>query len=420
MKRPTTASLKKVTAENLAALGAERLAQILIASAETRPDLKRRLRMELAAEQGSEHLELEIDKRLASLAKAKSKVSWRKRASFVADLDALRKLIVDRLAALEPAAALDRLWPFMALARPLSARVFDRDGTMAAVFLHAAGDIGRLITEPARIERLVETLSEQPARWAAWLPAVIEQAPPSLAVSALDVIRARPSSAGTAPIVRLLADAAGDVDAFIATFPAQTLTQPGAAAEAARRLLAAGRLEEAGRLLEAASPLEPKTRNFIIGRPKPPEPDFAWETAWIDYLDQAGRAAEAQDVRWRSFERSLSVERAKAFVRRLPDFDDIEAENRAFAHAAAHADFERGLAFLMDWPALPEASRMILARPDDIRLSPDEAELWAGRLIARQPRAAQVLLRKAADVAARGRNHKLSQRLNREADAIAV
>ncbi len=391
MKRPTAASLKKVTAENLAALGAERLAQILIAAAETRPDLKRRLRMELAAEQGSEHLELEIDKRLASLAKAKSKVSWRKRASFVADLEALRKLIADNLAALEPEAALDRLWPFMALSRPLSARVFDRDGTMAAVFLHAAGNIGALLKDGRHTERLVEALTEQPVRWADWLSAVIAQAPPSLPASALAAMPR--GSAGAAAIVRQLADAAGDVDAFIATFPAQTLAQPPAAAEAARRLLAAGRIEEAGRMLEASSPLKPKARNLIFGRPV--EPDYAWESAWIDYLDQTGRAAEAQAVRWQSFERSLSVQRAKAFVRRLPDFDDIEAENRAFAHAAAHRHFEHGLQFLMEWPALPEAARMILARPGDIDISADVAEPWAATLTARHPEAAEMLLAKA-------------------------
>jgi hypothetical protein len=50
MRRPTVASLKKVTAKNLANLGVERLAEILVAVADKRPRVKRRLRMELAAE----------------------------------------------------------------------------------------------------------------------------------------------------------------------------------------------------------------------------------------------------------------------------------------------------------------------------------------------------------------------------------
>lgn len=109
MKRPTVASLKKVTPENLTALGAERLAEILVAAALTRPELKRRLRMELAAEQGAEHLLSEVDKRLSSLETSRSKVSWRQRPTFVRDLDALRVLIAQRLAGLDPAAALNRM-----------------------------------------------------------------------------------------------------------------------------------------------------------------------------------------------------------------------------------------------------------------------------------------------------------------------
>ena len=60
MKPPTVASLKKVTPENLARLGADRLAEIVAEAADTRPDLKRRLRMELAAAQGAEHLALDV------------------------------------------------------------------------------------------------------------------------------------------------------------------------------------------------------------------------------------------------------------------------------------------------------------------------------------------------------------------------
>jgi hypothetical protein len=419
MKRPTVASLKKVTPENLASLGADRLALILISAAQTRPDLKRRLRMELAAEQGADHLVLEVDRRLSSLAGSKSKVSWRKRATFVSDLDGLRLLIVDRLAPLDRVTALDRMWLFMDLARPLSARVRDRDGELAAVFLRAAGDIGGLIADGGDNAALVEALLGQPTRWAPWLPALLAAAQPSLAASILTAVGSRPSAgAGLAAIVRQLADATGEVDTFQATFSKEALRQPPAAAEVAKRLLAAGRTDEAGRLLEATKPALSKARGLLGGFVAAPEPDYDWETVWIDYLDETGRQGEAQDVRWQSFQRSLSVERAKAFTRRLADFDDVEAEGRAFAHAATHADAERGLAFLMDWPALPEAARMIAARADDIRLDDERTELWADRLRARYPKAAQIILRTAAAAAARRKNFKAAQRLTQEADAI--
>ena len=109
MKSPTVASLKKVTPENLAGLGAERLAAILVAVANTRPELKRRLRMELAAEQGADHLAVEIDRRLATLESSRSRVSWRHRPTFVRDLEGLRVLIAVRLAGLDQTGALDRL-----------------------------------------------------------------------------------------------------------------------------------------------------------------------------------------------------------------------------------------------------------------------------------------------------------------------
>jgi hypothetical protein len=421
MKRPTVASLKKVTPENLAALGADRLARILVAAAQTRPDLKRRLRMELAAEQGVYHLVLEVDRRLSSLATSRSKVSWRKRATFVSDLDSLRLLIVDRLAQLDPATALDRIWLFMDLARPLFARVRDRDGELAAVFLRAAGDSGRLIAGTGDTEALADALLGQPDRWKDWLPALLAAAPPALAASALGAVKSRSSlGAGSAAIVRQLADATGDVQTFQATFSAQALREPAAAAEVAQRLLAAGRIDEAGRLLEATKPTQSRAGGLPTGRGAAVAPDYGWETIWIDYLDQTGRPDEAQEVRWQSFERSLSVERAKAFTRRLTDFDDVEAEGRAFTHAAAHADFERGLAFLMEWPALPEAARMIAARVDDIRLGEELTELWADRLRMRHPKAAQSLLRAAAAAAAHRRNFKAAQRFSGEADAIAL
>lgn len=93
---------------NLAALGAERLAEILVAAAANWPELKRKLRMELAAAQGADHLLTEIDKRLGSLETSRSKVSWRQRPTFVRDLDGLRILIAGRLAGLDGSAALDR------------------------------------------------------------------------------------------------------------------------------------------------------------------------------------------------------------------------------------------------------------------------------------------------------------------------
>ncbi len=227
---------------------------------------------------------------------------------------------------------------------------------------------------------------------------------------------------GWIPLIRLLADASGEVDAYRATFTAVALRHPAVAAGVARRMLAAERIEEAGRLLQAATPGAVEKVRADKGRaarveaePRDPE----WETAWIDYLERSGQADAAQAERWSAFERTLSAELARAFTRRLTDFEDVEAEARAFAYAAGHPDFQRGLRFLMDWPALGDAARMIQARADDLRISAADAELWASRLRGRYPDAAVLLLRKAAADALRRRDHAACDRLTHEAEALA-
>jgi hypothetical protein len=423
MKRPTPASLKKLTAENLAALGADRLAAILIDVAQSRPEVKRQLRMELAAEQGAEHLAVEIDKWLASLDASRSKVSWRRRPTFVRDLDLLRQLIGERLAALDRAGALIRMWSFMALARRVGGRVRDRDGELAAVFARAAADLGALISDldgAGAAEGLVEAIVHNPFDWADWLPAVLSLAPPALADAALRQLSERRGAVpGWINLIRQLADAAGDVDAYRSTYADGALRTPSIAAEIAQRLLAADRVEEAGGVLEAAN-LANGDLKPLLTKASPAEVDFAWETAWIDYLERSGQGEAAQAARWSSFERTFSAERARDFTCRLADFQDVEAENRAFDLAAKHPDFQRGLRFLMDWPALAEAGRMIQSRSDDVAVTVEQAEQWATALQVRQPAAAIFLLRKAAAAAFRRRDFKTCDRLTAEADSLGL
>ena len=61
------ASRKTVTPDNLMALGPERLAAILVELADGNAEVKRRLRLELAAQTGGNIIAAEIGKRLAAL-----------------------------------------------------------------------------------------------------------------------------------------------------------------------------------------------------------------------------------------------------------------------------------------------------------------------------------------------------------------
>jgi hypothetical protein len=416
MKRPTAGSQKKVTVENLVGLGAERLAEILVGVAETRADLKRRLRMELAAEQGPGPLTAEIDKRLNAFETSRGQITWRQRPAFIRDLDALRDLNVARLAPLDRPAAVERLWRFMDSARQSERRYRERNGELDGVYERAAGDLGALLAEgpigPAAAD-LIDSLTKNPTSWKAWLPGLLAHTSPAFAAEALrGMSELRGAVPGWITLIRQLADAAGDVNAYGATYTADALRTPSVAAEVAQRLLAAGRIEEAGDVLRAAAPAP--------GPKRKPQIDVGWETAWIDYLEQAGREDEAQAVRWSAFERTLSADRARTYIARLADFEDVEAENRAFSTAAGFADFQAGLRFLMEWPSLVEAARMIEQRSDEVDVAPDAAELWAAKLRRRHPKAAHLLLRKAATAAFRRRDFSTCDRLTQEAETIAL
>lgn len=418
MKRPSPARLKQVTPENLERLGAPRLAEILADVAETRTELKRRLRMELAAEQGPEHLLPEIDRRLRALSTSRSNVSWRQRPAFARDLDGLRDLIAGRLPILDRAAAEDRIFQFLALRARSVQRVRNHEEAVDRVFARAAAEAVALMAEAdpgVAAARLAAAMAEAPPAWGGWVAAAFGAERPDLARATLAYLRGR-SGPAWAPLLRGLADAAGDSDAFADTFTPEALRTPSIAAEVAGRFLRADRLEAARTALEGA--IQPRLlRRNAAGEVGP---DFDWETVWIDYLDRAGRRDAAQEARWASFERTLSTERAKAFTRRLPDFEDVEAEHRIFEIAARHTDAARGLELLMDWPALPEAAQMVADRAGDLRVGAERAERWAIKLRRRFPAAAATLLRRAAAEAFRRREYATSDRLTEEADAISA
>ncbi|MFA7261740.1 MAG: DUF6880 family protein [Caulobacter sp.] len=397
--RKPPASARRLTAANLEAMGAERLAALLLELGDSQPALKRRLRMELSAGIGAAALAEEIDKRLAMIATSRAKVSWRKRPEFILDLQVLRRMIAGTLGDLDAGVAARRLWTFLDLADGLSLRVKDPKGELDQVFAAAAQDMAALAPRaPADIAlagEVADMLFGGGSAWGERLgPALAAFGRPFAAAVLAELnsrIAARPALKPSARVIRAVADAAGDVDAFIETVPPTLRHDPGTAAAVGRRLLTAGRIDEALAALQAADPRN-RARG-LDGRPDPgAEP---WFAVWIETLEQAGETKAAHEERWATFERTLSAAQLRRFLKALPDFDDVEAMDRAFEHAARYPDFGDGLAFLMDWPALPEAAAMIQARRDEVVGDAGDLAEWAARLDARYPRAALVLLRAA-------------------------
>ena len=229
------ASKKTVNLANLEALGAKRLAEILLELGMGDAGIKRRLRLELSAEAGAEAVAADIGKRLTTLRQARSFVDWEKRRAFVKDLDLQRQLIVEKVADTRPDLALELLWRFMGLAEPVLNRVDDSRGDVGDVFRQACQDLGAIAAkaspDPVRLaDRVFEAVTGERLRRVrpagrGVLPA-LEGAGRRPAQGAIDgrlggtPADRRTASTATASALRRalqdIADHEGDVDTFIA------------------------------------------------------------------------------------------------------------------------------------------------------------------------------------------------------------
>ena len=379
------ASKKTVTPGNLAALGAERLAAILVELAGGDTEIKRRLRLELVAEEGGDGIAAEIGKRITALKSARSFLDWRKQRDFVRDLDLQRAMIADRVASTRADLALDLMWRFLDLAEPVINRVDDSNGSVGDVFRSACQDLGAIAVrakpDPAVLaDRVFAVLLANDYGVYDGLTPVMLSALGDVGVehlrSRLAQALARRSdtkgwdgrAAATRRALQDIADGQEDVDAYIALVPAPDRSKPRIAAEIGRRLLAAGRSTEALAALEFAGP---KRRP---GRASDDEAlllagygaDGAWEEAYIDALDATSQQQEAQRLRWAAFEERLSSTHLRAYLKRLSDFDDVEAEDRAMQHALGFGSFSSALNFFREWPSQARAAQLVIERAPEI------------------------------------------------------
>jgi len=186
-----------------------------------------------------------------------------------------------------------------------------------------------------------------------------------------------------------IADALGDVDGYVSRFSKEEQANPAIAARIAERLLAQKRADDAMIALTKAE--GPRKRGGYW-------PD--WDRVRIDALDALDRPEEAQAMRWTLFEILLDAGYLKTYLKKLPDFDNDEPEERALAHAAAFSDFQQGLGFLIMWPAFDAAATMIHSRRAE--LDGDHYGILteaADALEAKHPLAATLALRAMIDFA---------------------
>jgi hypothetical protein len=387
------ASDKTLNAKNMAALGAIRLAELLLELTSRDAAAKRRLRLELASRNGGGDVAAEIRKRLATIAKSRSFVDWNKVRALVADLDMQRSAIVQHVAPTQPAEAFDLLWRLLELAPSVYERCDDSNGTIGDIISDAREDLGTIAARAKPDARVLadRVFAGVQANDYAQFDGIIGLMAEALGRDGLALLKTRFEELAAAPppapgggdrkvigistrgpiyqddfetryharrvrsALTEIADALGDVGGYAARFSADERTNPSIAADIAERLLGAGRPEKAMVALQLAE------GNSRAGGHWPD-----WTRVRIDTLDALGQSAEAQTARWAIFENGLNADYLRAHLKRLPDFDDVEAEDRALAHVRQHADFHRAPGFLMDWPAHRLAAELVLARHADL------------------------------------------------------
>jgi hypothetical protein len=383
------ASETTLNAKNLALLGVDRLAELLLELATGDAAAKRRLRLELVGRSGGSGVAAEVRKRLASIAKSRSFLDWRKVKPLAQDLEMQRTAVMAHVSPTRPAEAFELLWRLIDLAPSIYGRCDDSNGTIGTIIALARTDLGGIAAQ-AKLdphdlaERVFVGVCSNDYGQFDGLIALVADA---LGHEGLDLLKtkfqelaakrpAKPSGAnhrviGIGPrgpifesdyeanretrlvqkALTQIADALGDVDGYAASFSADDCANPAVAAQIAERLLSANRAPEAMAALRLAE------NTFRQGGYWPD-----WQRVWIDTLDGLGRSAEAQETRWAVFERSLNAGYLRAHLKRLPDFDDEEAEIRALAHVAQSKGVHQALAFFIDWPAHARASELVLTR----------------------------------------------------------
>lgn len=413
-----------LNAKNLAALGAKRLAELLLDMTAGNAAAKRMLRLELASRGGGD-VANQIRKRLVSIAKSRSFVDGRKVRELARDLDAQREGIGAHVAAVSPGEAFDLLWRMLEMTPSIYERCDDSNGTIGSVIASARADLGAIAAEAgqpvgALADRVFAAICANDYGQFDGLISLMAQ---PLGPDGLKRLKAQfeelaanvPVSAGgerrviglstRGPIYqddyergrhgRLvrsalteIADALGDVDGFASRYSEEERANPAIAAAIAERLLAANRASEALATLDRADGAFRQGGHW---------PD--WQRVRIEVLDALGRSGDAQEARWQAFERGLDAGYLRAHLKRLPDFEDMEAEERALGFVSRHPSFHQALGFLIDWPALERAAGLIMARSDEL----DGDHYWlltpaADALGQRHPIAATIVLRAMIDL----------------------
>lgn len=377
-----------LNAKNLEALGAERLAALLLELSEGNAAAKRRLRLALAEGKGAEDAAREVRKRLRAIDRSGTYLDSAKRKTLLTELEGHLATICGSIRSDNPALALDLHWELLELSEGVFDRCYDGSGSISTFFTKTLEALGGTIKaaqpKPATTaERLLDAL--ETCNGYGQLDEAVPVLAEALGTEGLAALREECVDRGApegSPVLLTIADALGDVESFVAAFNAEDLQWPPNAAAVASRLLKAGRADEA---LAVVNGVRLNGREWMGSFLRDPR---------IEALEVLGRHDDAQQERWASFRADLNARHLRDHLQRLPDFEDVEAEENALDLVQADPDHRGALRFLLAWPDLHRASALVLSQLD--AWDGDDYGLYgpaAEQLEANHPLAATALLR---------------------------
>ncbi len=376
MARRTKPSLDEDT---LVALGARRLARLVIEQAHGNPSLRDKLDALLPGtndapdppEDPSSRLTRSLERRIGTLENIDGYEDWRSAAALGADISAIRQDIIDDLLPNAPRMAAELLARLVDLQHTLFDMADDSDGELGNALFEVVDGWARAWTiigdrDPEEIADIVfEAVQDNPY---GVLDEVIPAFADALGDNGLKALAGRfrmklddlPTSKTSDDHsetdwarsrqyrgLQDIADIKGDVDAFIAAHEANG-THLVYVVEIAERLYRAGRPEDALRWIERPD-----------GRAHPNNDSTDLHAA---ILIDLGRKDEAFSVIWRAFETTLSPDHFRTCFGMVPENERANLKTKAVAIAGCHENVHLALALMTEIDAAAEASVLVIQR----------------------------------------------------------
>ena len=392
--------------KNLEALGSPRLAELVLELVEGDAAAKRRARAELFVAVGPNEAAKFISKRLAAIRGAKSDLDKDQDIILGKELEGYRRMISERIGVQYPEIGLELVLQLLDLAPFVHFRQNHWYGSAEQVFQAAVQDL-RDIAIAAETDH--ESLADHALRIilddsAQNFRLLAVTLGPALGKDGLEHLKTRLKTIKEedaekicrykfrnyifkqqiAVGLRGIAFFQLDVDAFIRHFSKHDHALPEIAAALANHLIEADRAKDALKLLDAIDrKLDPV--NFTCnGRSE----------IKIRALDKLGRQKEAQDERLAIYRETFSSRILREYLKRLPDFEDIEAEERELDFAMSSNRTYSAFRLMLEWPDFDRAAKLVFrTQSEDVANLIEVPDHLLGDLELRHPLAVTIIYR---------------------------